>query len=94
MKIRTIKLVPIPFVVDQECDNNFDSEMENLCPTWHGEYNDISHLNTSSIDNIVSLFSLLQDMIAKARKFAGISLNLDVQRFILLKIIARLMNIR
>ena len=96
------KLVPIPFV-DQECNNNFDSEMENLCPTWQGEYNDISHLNTCSIDNVISLFSLFLDMIAKARKLAGISLNPDAQRFISLidcrqfdelrDFIARLMNI-
>ena len=56
--------------------------MENLCPTWQGEYNDISHLNTCSIDNIVSLISLSQEMIQNARKLSGISLSPDAEQFL------------
>ena len=31
---------------------------EDLCPVWQGEFNDILHLNTCSIDNIITLVSL------------------------------------
>ena len=55
----------------QECSNSLNSDMENLCPTWQGEYNDISHLNTCSIDNIISLISLSQEMIENAIKLSG-----------------------
>ena len=29
------------------CSCSFNSDMENLCPKWKGEYNNILHLNTS-----------------------------------------------
>ena len=45
--------------VKQEYDLSMSGSMfENLCPVWQGEYNDIIHLNTCSIDNIISLISL------------------------------------
>ena len=56
--------------------------MENLCPKWKGEYNNILLLNTCSIDNIISLISLYREMIEKAGEITGISLNPNSQHFI------------
>ena len=75
------ELIPI-LHSDQECSNSLNSDMENLCPTWQGEYNDISHLNTCSKDNIISLISLSQEMIENARKLSGISFSPDAEQFI------------
>ena len=47
--------------VDLECNPYTPSSMfENLCPVWQGQFNDISHLNTCSIDNIISLIRLIK----------------------------------
>ncbi|KAI6659709.1 hypothetical protein LOD99_14634 [Oopsacas minuta] len=49
------------------------SMFECLCPVWQGEFNDILHLNTCSIDNIISLLSLWRGKIEGAMDFSGIS---------------------
>ena len=68
--------------VDLECSPYTPSSMfENLCPVWQGQFNDISHLNTCSIDNIISLISLYQSKIEEALDFAEISQNPDVKHF-------------
>ena len=77
---------------------------ENLCPVWQGQFNDISHLNTCSIDNLISLISLSQSKIEEALDFAEISQNPDVKHFFelihalkfdeLRDYIARLINIK
>ena len=46
------------------------------------EFSNISHLNTCSIDNIISLISLSQEMIENARKLSGISLSPDAEQFL------------
>ena len=52
---------------------------EDLCPVWQGEFNDILHLNTCSIDNIITLVSLHRGKIEEAINFAGISSNPEVK---------------
>ena len=54
---------------------------ENLCPVWQGEFNDTLHLNTLSIDNIISLLSLYQGKIEEANDFTEILLNSEVKLF-------------
>ena len=54
---------------------------ENLCPVWQGEFNDILHLNTCSIDNIISLLSLYQGKIEEANDFTEILQNSEVKLF-------------
>ena len=91
--------------VDLEYNSYSPSSMfENLCPVWQGQFNDISHLNTCSIDNIISLISLYQSKIEEAFDFAEISQNPDVKHFFelihalkfdeLRDYIARLINIK
>ena len=65
--------------VFQECSDCYISEMVNLCPIWQGEYNNILHHNTCSIDNIISLISLYRETIEEARRIIDISLNPDAQ---------------
>ena len=71
---------PNPDVI-QECSVCSNSEMVNLCPIWQGEYNNILHQNTCSIDNIISLISLYRETIEEARRIIDISLNPDAQHF-------------
>ena len=67
--------------VFQECSVCSNSEMVNLCPIWQGEYNNILHHNTCSIDNIISFISLYRETIEEARRIIDISLNPDAQHF-------------
>ena len=66
--------------VEPENDLSTSSYMfENLCPVWQGEFNDILHLNTCSIDNVFSLLSLYRSKIEEANDFTGISQNPEVK---------------
>ena len=68
--------------VELECNPYTPSSMfENLCPVRQGQFNDTSHLNTCSIDNIISLISLYQSKIEEALDFEEISQNPDVKHF-------------
>ena len=68
--------------VFQECsDDYYNSEMVKLYPICQGEYNNILHQNTCSIDNNTSLISLYRETIEEARRIIDISLNPDAQHY-------------
>ena len=56
-------------------------EFERLCANWQGEYDGILHLNTCSVDNIISNLSLYREKILIAREFAGNSENSHIAYF-------------
>ena len=51
--------------------------LETLCPIWNGEFGGIIHINTCSIDNMISLLSLHQITIQKANEMAANPQNPD-----------------
>ena len=69
--------------IAQECySHGVASELEKLCPIWQGEFNDILHVNTCSIDNVISLIGLNKVSIENAIKFTGFTPNTDGEHFL------------